>query len=276
MTKKITLLDGAVGTSLWEKSQDKVPVWRYNLENPQIVTELHKEYIAAGSEIILANTFGANVHMVRRSPYSVREVVSAGMRLAKDAAEGTGVKVAMAVGPLSVLMEPYGDLEEDEAAEIFREQMTPGVEQGADLVMLQTFMDIEMMRVAITVAKEFGLPVMATMTFEKTGKTMMGNSVEKIVRTMEDLGVAATGMNCSLGPDLALPILKEFASLTQLPLIFKPNAGKPILASDGGTTTPYTASTFAREVTPAAEFAGFIGGCCGCNASFVRELKKSL
>ena len=274
--KKITMLDGAVGTSLWEKSQDKVPVWRYNLENPGIVTQLHREYIEAGAEIILANTFGANLHMVRRSPYSVKDVVSAGMRLAKDAAAGTGAKVAMAVGPLSMLMEPYGDLEEDEAAAIFREQMTPGVEQGADLIMLQTFLDIEMMRVAITVAREFGLPIMATMTFEKSGKTMMGNSVEKIVRTMEDLGVIATGMNCSLGPDLALPILKEFASLTTLPLIFKPNAGKPILAQDGGTTTPYTAQTFAREVAPAAEFAQYIGGCCGCNASFVRALKAVL
>lgn len=115
MLHTLTLLDGAIGTSLWEKAEDKVPVWRYNIENPAIVTELHNEYIAAGAKIILANTFGANAGAVEHSPYTVHEVVSNGVRLAKEAAKGTDVKVALSIGPLSVLLEPYGDLTEEEA-----------------------------------------------------------------------------------------------------------------------------------------------------------------
>ena len=275
-TRKITLLDGAVGTSLWEKTENKVPVWRYNIENPEIVSELHRENIAAGSEIILANTFGANSGAVSRTEYTVPQIVSAGMKLAKEAVKGTDVKVALAIGPLSVLLEPYGDLTQEEAEEIFEEQMGAAMDQKPDLIMIQTFMDLEMMRVAATAAKQYHVPVFTTMTFEKVGKTMMGNSVQDIVKTLEKVGVDAIGMNCSLGPDLALPIIREFAEKTELPLVFKPNAGKPILAADGSTQTAYDADTFAKDIEPALEYVSYIGGCCGCNASYVAAIRKLL
>lgn len=276
MRQKLTLLDGAVGTSLWEKTEDKVPVWRYNLENPAIVTELHREYIDAGAEIILANTFGANRGAVERSPYTVKDVVSRGVQLAREAVKGTDVKVALSAGPLSVLLEPYGDLTEEEAEEIYREQLGAGMEVGADLILLQTFMDVQMMAIAAKVAKQYGVPVFCALTYEKAGRTMMGQSVQDALDALEPLGIDAIGLNCSLGPDTALPIIREFHEKTELPLLFKPNAGKPILAADGSTATAYDANTFVEDILPAAEFVSYLGGCCGCNASYIKCLHDRL
>lgn len=271
--KRTVLLDGAVGTSLWELADkagvNREPVWKYNIEHPELVLELHRQMIAAGAEIILANTFGANGPMVERcSSYTVEEVVKKGVELAKKAVEGTEVKVAVACGPLSELLEPFGDLETEEAESIFRKQIGSGVEAGADLVMIQTFIDLEMMKIAAKVAKSYAVPVFCTLSFEKVGKTMMGQSVEQVCRALEAIGVDAVGMNCSLGPELALPVIEEFSRQTKLPLVFKPNAGMP-----GQTTSP---ESFARLVAPAMEFVSYVGGCCNCNAEYVKALKEYL
>ena len=281
MERKITLMDGAVGTTLWGIAEahgvKKEPVWKYNVEHPEFVEELTKRYLEAGCEMILANTFGANGPAVKRSsPYTVAEVVSAGVGIAKKVLDGTGVKVVLSLGPLTQLLEPYGDLEEEECAAIYDEMLDAGVGAGADMILIQTFMDLEMMRVATVEAKKYGLPVMCSMTFEKNGKTMFGNSVEDTIDTLSPLGIEAIGLNCSLGPDLALPIIKEFSEKTDLPLLFKPNAGKPILSSDGEAVSPYTAKRFAEEVKPALQYVSYIGGCCGSDAEYIKEIKKML
>ena len=279
--KKPVLLDGAVGTSLWEIAEangvEKVPVWRYNLEHPEFVRTLCKRYADAGAQIILANTFGANGPSVKRSSdYGAAEVVAAGVRVAREVLAGTGRRVALSAGPLTQLVEPWGDLSEGEAQAIYEEQIGAGVDAGADLIMLQTFIDLHMMEIAARVAVQSGLPVFCTMTFEKVGKTMFGNSVQDVIDALTPLGVAAVGMNCSLGPDLALPVIREFSEKTDLPLVFKPNTGKPILAPDGSTTTATDAETFVREVEPALEFVDYIGGCCGSNPEYIRLLSRRI
>ena len=281
MKQGITLMDGAVGTSLWAKAEangiKKDPVWRYNLEHPELVAELTADYADAGAEIILANTFGANGPAVKRSsPYTAPEVVSAGVRIAKETLKGSGRKIALSAGPLTALIEPYGDMTEEEAGEIYYEMLEAGMKEGPDLILLQTFMDLTMLRVAAVEAKKFGVPVFCCLTFEKRGRTMMGNSVEDMIEELEPVGIDAIGMNCSLGPDLAVPVIREFVGKTSLPLIFKPNAGKPILAPDGSTATAYSAKLFADEVMPALEFVDYVGGCCGADASYVRELAARL
>ena len=213
---------------------------------------------------------------MKRSPYSVSEVVRTGVRLAREAAEGTGVKVALSAGPLSVLLEPYGDLTEEECAVIYEEQIGAGMEEKPDLIMLQTFMDAEMMRIAATVAKRYGVPVFCTMTFTKVGKTMMGNSTDDILEALAPLNVDAVGINCSLGPELACPIIRELADKTDIPIVFKPNAGVPILAADGTESIAFTPEDFVREIRPALPYVDYVGGCCGCNASFVEALRKEL
>lgn len=281
MKKDILLLDGASGTHLWDMAEEqgfaKDPVWKYNIEHPELVKSLAEEYIAAGSQIIYTNTFGANCHAVARSStYSVEEVVSAGVRIAKEAAAGTGAKVALDVGPLSVLMEPYGDLTEEEAEEIFREQIGAGMTERPDLIVLETFMDLEMLKVAAGVAKSYGVPVLCTMTFEARGRTMMGNRVEDIVEELSELGVDGVGLNCSLGPVDALPIIKEFAEHTDLPLVFKPNAGKPVLAEDGSVISPYSAGDFANDVASVLDLVTYLGGCCGSSPEYISVLKKAI
>lgn len=281
MSRKITLLDGAVGTSLWEKAEThgwaKDPVWQFNVTHPEIVTELNREYAEAGAEFVLTNTFGANGPAVQRYPlFTVESVVKNAVRLAKEAVAGTKAKTALSIGPLSQLMEPWGDLTEEEAQAVYEEMIGYGMSEKPDCIMIQTFMDVEMMRVAAAAAKQYSVPVYCTMTFERRGKTMMGNSVEDVIRTLTPLGIDAIGMNCSLGPDLALPVIREFREKTDMPLVFKPNAGKPILAADGGVASAYDEATFVREVAPALELVDYVGGCCGCNVSYTRALRKYL
>lgn len=281
MSRKITLLDGAVGTTLWNIAEahgvEKVPVWIYNIEHPEFVDELVRSYRDAGCEIVLANSFGANGPAVKRSSsYSVGEVITAGVKIAKQALEGSDVRLSLALGPLTQLLEPYGDLTKEECAAIYDEMLDAGVGADCDMIMVQTFMDLEMMRIATVEAKKYGLPVMCSMTFEKIGRTMFGNSVSDVIETLAPLGIDAIGVNCSLGPDLALPIIKEFAEKTDLPLLFKPNAGKPITGSDGTTTVAYTAAQFAADIEPALQYVSYVGGCCGSDASYIREIKKLL
>ncbi|MBQ3638084.1 MAG: homocysteine S-methyltransferase family protein [Clostridia bacterium] len=281
MKEKITLLDGAVGTELWAKAEKngwkKEPVWKYNIDHPEIVAELAREYADAGSDILLSNTFGANAPSVQKSSsYSVSEVVSAGVKIAKEAVGGRGIRVGLDAGPLSELMEPYGDLTEEEVAEIYAEMFEAGVGARADLIFLETFIDLAMLRVAAEEAKKYGVPVFCSLSFERLGKTMMGNSPEDMIEELEPLGVDAVGMNCSLGPELAVPIIKKFAGKTSLPLLFKPNAGLPVMKADGTVSTEYSAKAFVDGIAPALDFVDYVGGCCGSAPSYIRELAERI
>lgn len=281
MSKKITLLDGAVGTSLWTKAEahgwSKDPVWQYNVAHPEIVSELTREYAEAGADIVLTNTFGVNGPVVQRFPlYTVESVMKNAVRLAKEAVAGTRATIALSIGPLSQLMEPWGDLSEEEVQAIYEEMIGHGMSEKPDCIILETFMDVEMMRVAAAAAKQYSVPVYCTMTFEQRGRTMMGNSVGDVIETLTPLGIDAVGMNCSLGPDLALPVIREFREKTDLPLVFKPNAGKPVLAADGSVASAYDEAAFVREVAPALELVDFVGGCCGSNVEYTRALRSYL
>ena len=272
----IVLLDGAIGTGLWEKADDKVPVWRYNIENPAIVKELAREYAEAGSQIIHTNTFSANRITLQRSDYTVTQVVSAAVRLAKEAL-GDSAKASLDIGPLPMLMEPYGDLTEEEAFEMFDEQISAGITEKPDLITLETFSDADMLRIAAEAAAKHGLPIFTMMTFTEVGKTIMGHSVERFIETIADLPVTAVGLNCSLGPDKAVPIIASFRQYTDLPLIFKPNAGKPILAEDGSEKVQYDVDTFVEDSMPALEHdVKYIGGCCGSSPAYIRALKNKI
>ena len=279
--KKITLLDGPVGTALWNKAErdgfKKDPVWKYNIEHPEIVSELVREYAKAGSEIILTNTFGANPPAVRRSSsYDAKDVIQEGVRITKEALRGTGIRTAFALGPLSQLLEPYGDLEEDECREIYREILAAGAAGQPDFIYLMTFMDLEMLRIATEEARRFDIPLFCSLTFEKRGRTIMGNSVDQMIEELEPLGLAGIGMNCSIGPDLAVPVMRQFVGKTDIPLVFKPNAGKPILAADGTAAASYDAKVFADDIMPALKFVDYVGSCCGGDPSYIREIRSRL
>lgn len=276
MAKNCFLLDGAMGTSLWAKAEKQLPVWRYNIECPEIVTELHREYIEAGSDYIFTNTFSANRDNVSKSDYTVKEVVEKGVMLAKQAAEGTDTKVVLDIGPLSELLEPYGDLEEEDAIEIYEEQIGAGAALNPDVILFETFMDKEMLRIAVSVAEKYNIPIWCSMSFDQNGRTMMGNSVKDMIDTLSEFKVEAVGLNCSLGPDLALPVIAQFREYTDLPLIFKPNAGKNTI-KDGKVITEFDVDTFVNDALASLEHGVcFLGGCCGSSPEYIKTMKEKL
>ncbi|MBR4401082.1 MAG: homocysteine S-methyltransferase family protein [Synergistes sp.] len=286
MPGKIVMMDGAVGTSLWEKAEQKKPVWHYNIEAPKIVAELHTEYLAAGAEIILANTFAANgVEVARDSSYTVKQVVGTAVRIAKDTINGRA-KVALAIGPLTGLLKPFGKISHEQAKDLFEEQIGCGMEEKPDLIYIQTFMDLEMIKIAARAAKQYDVPVLCSMSFmganaagkkPKIAHTMMGNKVKDIVAGLGELKVDAVGINCSLGPVDALPVLKEFKEATDLPLVFKPNAGAPIMGENGQAGAAFDIEAFADDVLPAVDIgATYIGGCCGANAAYIKRLAEKI
>ena len=154
--KNITLLDGASGTRLWALSEaaglPKAPSWTYNVTHPELVEQVAREYVEAGSQIIMSNTFNSNRATLADQGHSVTEVISAAIGAAKSAAAGRA-RVALDVGPLSGMMEPYGELTEEEVTDIYAEQIGAGLVAGADMVFFETFMDPEMLRCAVVAAK---------------------------------------------------------------------------------------------------------------------------
>ena len=269
---KVVLFDGAAGSLLWSMAEEKgikrVSTWKYNIEAPELVFNMHKKYIEAGADMIQTNTFAVNkASVARESSYSVKEVVAAAVDIAMRAAEGTGVEVYLSSGPLTDLLEPFGNLSEEECADCYREIISVAVEKGVKTVLLETFMDLEMMKIAATVAKELGVKVICSLTFEARHRTMMGNSVAQICADLEEIGVDAVGMNCSKGPAESMEIIKEFSETTDLSLFFKPNTGMGV---------SYGPLQFADEIAPALSFVSYVGGCCGTDEQYIKELRKRI
>jgi len=273
---KILILDGAMGTVLQSRGLKPGGVPELlNLEQPELLRAVYRDYIAAGSDVIYTNTFGANAHKLARTGKSVGEVVSAAVRLAKDAAAGTDVRVALDIGPLGELLEPMGTLPFERAYELFAEVARAGAEAGADLAVIETMTDLYETKAALLAVKEnTALPVLVTMSFEETGRTFTGCTVASMAHTLTGLGADAIGLNCSLGPDRLAPLLRELCDNTPLPVVAKPNAGLPDPV-DGHYDMD--AKTFADVLAPLADAGvGIFGGCCGTSPDYVRGVAERL
>ena len=266
----VIILDGGMGTQLQALGLPlgQAPeVW--NLTEPEKVTAVQARYVEAGSRVLYTNTFGVNRLKAGRTGYTVQELVAAGVRCARSAANGKDVRVALDIGPLGQMLEPLGTLRFEEAYDIFREIVAAGRDEGADLIVIETMSDLYEVKAAVLAAKEnSSLPVWVTMTFEENGRTFVGTTVPAMGLTLSGLGVDAMGFNCSLGPKELLPLIRELRLWTDRPLILKPNAGLPDPA-----TGEYriTAEEFAEELKPALEEGvGILGGCCGTDPDFIR------
>ena len=273
---RIIILDGAMGSVLQQRGLPPGGIPELlNLTDPELLISIHREYIDAGSEIIYANTFGANGKKLRGSGHSVEEIVSAAITTAKKAAEGTNAKVALDIGPLGELLEPMGKLTFEEAYELFREMAAAGEKAGADLAVIETMTDLYEAKAALLAVKEHtSLPVLVTMSFEERGRTFTGCTAASMAHTLEGLGADAIGLNCSLGPDLLLPILKEICEHTRLPVIAKPNAGLPDPVDGHYDMGP---EEFAQALLPCLETGvTMFGGCCGTSPDYIREVRKVL
>lgn len=277
LTKEFISLDGGMGTMLQARGlkPGETPE-ALNLEKPQILIDIHKEYIAAGADIVYANTFGANRYKLEHCGYSVDRVIRSGVLNAKKAvAESVNPNalVALDIGPIGQLLEPTGTLTFEEAYDIYKEQVEAGNE--ADVIVFETMTDLYELKAAVLAAKEnSSLPIICTMTFEENMRTFTGCAISSMALTLEGLGVDAIGVNCSLGPAELFPIAEELCRWTNLPVVLKPNAGLPDPVTNEYSVTPKQFAELMEKLVPLG--VKIFGGCCGTNPEFIKELNEML
>lgn len=277
--KKRYVLDGGMGTMLQSAGMSpEETTTEFGLAHPEILTQIHKKYIEAGADIVYASTFGTNRFKKKEIgectlQEAVRIQVQAAVK-AKEimAAQGREVAVAIDLGPLGELLEPMGTLSFEDAYDAFREVIQPGCDL-ADLIVIETMTDLYEVKAAVLAAKETcDLPVVVTMTFEENGRTFTGVSLEAMALTLEGLGVDAMGINCSLGPVEIFPMAEKLRSLTDLPLVIKPNAGLPDPATGA---YDITCDQFVEKMEDFLKLGiELIGGCCGTTPEYIEGLAK--
>ena len=264
------LLDGAMGSVLQQHGLKLggLPE-ELNFTEPDLIRSVHRSYIEAGAQGIYANTFGANRHKLQNSRYSVDEIVKQGIKLAREAAEGTDVLVGLDVGSLGRMLRPTGDMPVDEAYDMFREVMVAGRE--ADFIAIETMTDLMEVKTALLAAKEnTDLPVICTMSFEQNMRTFTGCSAASMAMTLSGMSADVIGMNCSLGPKDALPIVEEILRWSSVPVLIRPNAGLPDPATNLYNTTPQEYADVMEQI--AGMGVKVLGGCCGTNPDYIREV----
>ena len=270
------VFDGAMGTMLQQfgMKAGELPE-SYNIHSPTIIKKIHQQYIQAGADVITANTFGANRYKLNHTSFSLEQVIQKGVAIAKETAKGQ--LVALDIGPLGQLMEPYGTLRFEEAYDVFKEQIIIGAKAGADLILIETMSDLYEAKAAILAAKEnTELPIICTMTFQSDGRTLTGTDPLTMVNVLQSLGITALGLNCSLGPKEMMPILSQVLTYSTIPVIVQANAGLPKLVNDE-TVFDITPEEFQKwAVEMATQGVLLLGGCCGTTPDHIRELKKGL
>lgn len=278
--KELLFFDGGMGTLLQERglgSGELPETW--NLIHPEVIREIHRAYIEAGSDIVLTNTFGANALKFHDDGCSLEEIVKRGVENVKKAAEeaGTGRQIytALDIGPTGKLLKPMGDLDFETAYDAFKEAAVWGEQAGADLIHIETMSDTFELKAAVLAAKEnTSLPVFATAIFDERGKLLTGADVPAVVALLEGLRADAIGINCGMGPEQMIPVLEQFLKYSSLPIIVKPNAGLP-KQRDGQTYYDVDPDQFAQLMKKITEMgASVIGGCCGTTPAHIRRLKE--
>ncbi|MCR5485278.1 MAG: homocysteine S-methyltransferase family protein [Clostridiales bacterium] len=266
--------DGAMGTMLQKHGlkTDELPE-NYNITRPDVVLSIHKSYVAAGADVITTNTFGAN-SLKYKDRSELEKVITAGVSLAKS----SGAKyVALDVGPTGLLLEPIGELGFEDAVNIFKEEIAIGVKAGADLIVIETMMDLKEAKAAVLAAKETcDLPVFATMTYQENGKTFLGADPVAATITLCSLGVDAVGLNCSIGPKEVLPTVRKILEYASVPVIVQANAGLPTVDGDS-VIYNIDEKEYAESVIEMAEMGvSVIGGCCGTTPDYIAEIRRVL
>jgi len=283
LSSQTILADGAMGTMLhshgvgFDKCFDEL-----NLTSPSAVAEIHRAYIEAGAQLIITNTFGANRFKLTKHGLQDRmvEINTAGVDLAKRVVSASfkDVLVAGDVGPLGVRIAPYGRVKPEEAREAFAEQIRALAEAGVDLIVIETFSDLYELREAIKAAKEVcELPVVASVTFTRDDRTLLGDEPMKVARTLRDAKVDVIGVNCSGGPAQLLRILKQMKqAVPDGKFWVKPNAGWPEQVG-GRIMYPADAEYFGDYALSFRESgACIVGGCCGTTPQHIAVMKKAL
>jgi homocysteine S-methyltransferase len=276
---RVHVFDGAMGTMLYSRGiyinrcYDEL-----NLTNPDIVLGVHRDYVKAGADIIETNTYGAN--RLKLAAFGLedklRDIIIAGVRIGREAA-GDRAFVAGAIGPLTIRIEPYGPTSREEARELFREQAQALAEGGVDLVVLETFSNLDEIEQALEAVRSIcDLPVIAQMTVDNDGKTSYGTSPETLTKRLDELGADVIGLNCSVGPHTMLEAIEKMRQVTTRKLSAQPNGGLPRQV-DGRMfymASPEYMAKFARRLIQAG--AKFVGGCCGTTPEHIKEIANAV
>lgn len=274
-------IDGGYGTSFQSfglKPGELPELW--NLTNPETVSELHREYIRAGCDVITSNTFGANILKfdgANGNP-SLEEIIRAALSNAANAVSDfpeREIYKALDVGPTGRLLKPLGDLDFEDAVNVFKETIKLGVKYGADLILIETMNDSYETKAAVLAAKEScSLPVFVSTTYDENGKLMTGASPSAMAALLEGLRVDALGINCGLGPDKMLPIIEELVNNSSTPVMVNPNAGLPVFRH-GRTEYEVTPEEFSDTMVQIAKIgASVLGGCCGTTPAHIKALRE--
>ncbi len=280
--KELLFFDGGMGTLLQKEGlmPGELPeVW--NMEHSEVIQKIHESYFRAGSNIVLTNTFGANAIKFHSETYSLREVVDKAVENVRKAAKSAFKNnqeyyVALDVGPTGKLLKPMGDLGFEDAYHAFKEVVVYGEKAGVDLIHIETMSDTYEVKAAVLAAKEnTNLPVFATLIFDEKGKLLTGGDVPSVVALLEGLRVDALGINCGMGPVQVIPILREIAKYTSLPIIVKPNAGLP-KQKNGETYYDVSPERFAEALKEIVlNGACLIGGCCGTTPEHISAMVQA-
>ena len=279
--KRVLFMDGAMGTQLYDRGVFINRCYdELNLSQPKLVKGVHKAYIKAGVDVITTNTFGANALRLQAFGLEERhdEIVAAGVRLAREVAADRAW-VAGSIGPSGATMAPLGKLSPGDAYQTFKRQAKVMVEEGVDLILLETFTSTEELWQAYRAVRRVApdMPVITCMSFDFAAgrdRQIGGPEPEIAARTMDGWGADAIGVNCSNGPNVVLEVLERMAKVTNKPLVAMPNAGMPQVV-DGRTlylaAPEYMAEYARRFVTKGASL---VGGCCGTTPAMIREMRS--
>ena len=267
---KTIFFDGGTGTELQKHGITDNPA-TVNITHPQIITEIHSAYVQAGANIITANTFGAYSHKID----NFAQVITRAMENAR-AATHEKCLVTLDMGPTGLTLEPYGDTPAETAAEIFAATISHGVKNGADIILIETMMDLNELEIAVTAAKATKLPVYATMSFDPTGRTMYGANIKNMVELLTRLKVDAMGINCGQGLDGYKTIIADLLRLTDLPVIVQPNAGLPEMVNGAATYTlpPQDFAAFMADISNMG--VKILGGCCGTTPAHIAAMVEKI
>ena len=276
MKEHLLVLDGGMGTLLQAAglAAGELPE-RWNLTRPLVIRDIHRDYLRAGSHVINANTFGANA--LKFSPEELENIICTAVCNARMAQECAGVShpswVALDIGPCGKLLKPYGELDFEDAVELFAKTVRLGVKYGVDLITVETMNDSYEAKAALLAAKENSdLPVIVTCAYGADGKLMTGADPAAMVAMLEGMGADVIGLNCSLGPRELRDTVAALLKNASVPVAVKPNAGLP-QSRDGKTVYDVSPEEFATEMAEMVR-AGVrvVGGCCGTTPAYIAQL----
>lgn len=274
---KPILLDGSMGALLISQGFKGPKLLRVNVDHPEILTEVHRNYLKAGCDVISLNTFNITPESTANCGLSVEEIIEGAIKAGKKAIkEFPNALIALDLGPTGTLLQPVGDQPFEDAYALYKRQIQAAKEE-VDLILIETVSDLDEIRAAVQAARDCcDLPFLAAMTFTEKGRTWLGASLEEWAELANELDIDAAGLNCTLTPDAILPLTDKFRTLTDKPVWVQPNRGIPEYV-DNKAHYKMSVQDFAAGVMRLYDSGiHIVGGCCGSDAECMEVIRKEI